>query len=113
MKRTPLKRKTPLKATTALQPTELKPVSKQRFASSEMKRRVYGRDRGICYLCGEWFAYDDTVAEHVIPKGRGGQTTLEGLRVACRPCNRAKGNKTGEEYLAELGKRGSDASLEN
>jgi 5-methylcytosine-specific restriction endonuclease McrA len=34
------------------------------------------------------------VAEHIIPKGLGGQTTLENLALACNGCNGAKYTKT-------------------
>ena len=106
MKKTPLARKTALKARAGLRRTKLKSIAKDRFATAEMKRRPYGLYKGTCYLCGGWFAYDDMVAEHVIPRGRGGQTDMDNLRIACRPCNKAKGNKTAAEYL-EMKRRGS------
>jgi len=31
---------------------------------------------------------------------------MDNLRIACRPCNKAKGNKTAAEYL-EMKRRGS------
>ena len=103
MKKTPLARKTPLKARTGLRRTKLKSIAKDRFATAEMKRRLYGLYKGMCYLCGGWFAYDDMVAEHVIPRGRGGQTNMDNLRIACRPDNALKGSMSLKTFRKKYG----------
>ena len=33
----------------------------------------------------------DLTAEHLMPRSRGGRTSLENLTVACRPCNKRRG----------------------
>tara|TARA_Y100000310_G_scaffold8651_1_gene9184 strand:+ start:232 stop:501 length:270 start_codon:yes stop_codon:yes gene_type:complete len=80
------------------------PIAKKRFASAELKRRIFGRDEGRCYLCGDTYEYDQVVAEHVIPRGKGGQTTLENLKIACRPCNRKKSDMSVEQFREKYGR---------
>ena len=54
---------------------------------------------GCCVLG----AYDDVVAEHVIPRGRGGQTDMDNLRIACRPDNALKGSMSLETFRKKYG----------
>ena len=98
MKRVPLKRQTPLRADTGLGRTKFPKIAKDRFATVEMKRRVFGKDQGVCYLCADDAAYDDGVAEHVLAKGRGGQTEIDNLRWAHRTCNKLKGSMSIEKF---------------
>lgn len=37
--------------------------------------------------------------EHVVPKSRGGTNRVSNLTLACRPCNKKKGNRPVEEFL--------------
>jgi hypothetical protein len=37
--------------------------------------------------------------EHVIPKSKGGTNRVSNLTLACRPCNKRKGNKPIEDFL--------------
>jgi hypothetical protein len=60
----------------------------------EEMRRVAG-DR--CFYCEEVSL--DLHAEHVIPVSRGGVSLPFNLVVSCARCNRAKGTKTGREFL--------------
>ncbi|MBC7104778.1 MAG: HNH endonuclease, partial [Firmicutes bacterium] len=36
--------------------------------------------------------------DHIVPKSRGGTDRVSNLTIACRTCNREKGNRTAEEY---------------
>ncbi len=36
--------------------------------------------------------------EHIRPRSRGGSSRVSNLALACEPCNRAKGNRTAEEF---------------
>jgi hypothetical protein len=47
-----------------------------------------------CAYCG---GPGPLTKDHVIPKSRGGTDAWENLLPACRPCNKAKGNRTPEE----------------
>ena len=62
---------------------------------ARVKDQVAARDGLTCRYCGSCngpLEYD-----HVFPWSRGGQHTLDNLVVACRPCNRAKRDRTPEE----------------
>lgn len=53
-----------------------------------LRLAVHRRDGFVCAICGT----DEHLSlDHVIPESRGGPTTLENLRVLCRPCNSRKG----------------------
>jgi len=94
-----LHRRTPLKARSGLRRGKpIQPIGRDRFASPTVKRKVFKRDGAVCRYCQEVTAWEDGVAEHVLPRGRGGATVIENLVWACRPCNRAKGNMTGDEF---------------
>lgn len=51
---------------------------------------VLERDEYRCQFCG---ATDDLTLDHIIPWSRGGPDTEDNLRVLCRPCNSARGNR--------------------
>jgi 5-methylcytosine-specific restriction endonuclease McrA len=56
---------------------------------------VFKRDDFRCRYCG--LSVDDGVvlhADHVIPRSKGGPTTLENLVTACAGCNLGKSNKS-------------------
>ncbi|WP_205664683.1 RNA-guided endonuclease IscB [Ammonifex thiophilus] len=59
----------------------------------------YGRR---CAYCGK----EDVPLEvdHVVPKSRGGTDRVSNLTLACRECNRAKGNRLLQEWLEDLKK---------
>ena len=52
------------------------------------------RDRFVCQYC---LADDDLAFDHIIPRGKGGQTTWENVVAACSPCNLRKGNLTPQQ----------------
>lgn len=54
----------------------------------ELRLAVMKRDGNICVLCG---TSDDLTLDHIHPWSKGGPSTLENLRVLCRPCNSRKG----------------------
>ena len=69
-----------------------------------VRRTVIIRDRGICQYCGKqgdyrifsetgwvWMEHE---LDHLIPESKGGQAIIENIVVACRHCNRSKGNKS-------------------
>lgn len=70
-------------------------------------QRLYERDHGICYLCGEVCDWSDKEErdgviicgnsypsiDHVIPLSRGGDHSWQNVRLAHRICNTKKGAK--------------------
>jgi 5-methylcytosine-specific restriction endonuclease McrA len=61
-----------------------------------VRQRVYERDDFTCTYCGS--RGTSLECDHIMPVSRGGSNELENLTTACRPCNRAKRNKTPEEW---------------
>ena len=71
-----------------------------------LRRQVYDRDRRTCVYCDRvegqvWpNETEDEAAltlDHVIPKSRGGPTSLDNLVTCCFKCNVVKGQRTPEE----------------
>lgn len=51
------------------------------------------RDGLVCKICGEPIASAEEVTlDHIIPRASGGTSALHNLRVACFPCNNARGD---------------------
>jgi hypothetical protein len=64
----------------------------------KIRRSVFKRDGRACRYCGCRSGPFDI--NHIFPRSRGGSDALENLAVACFSCNRSKGAKTPEEWLA-------------
>lgn len=62
----------------------------------ELRRSVFERDDYTCQYCGKRGGALE--CDHVIPAWMGGQAVPENLVTACRPCNRAKGGRTPEQW---------------
>lgn len=62
--------------------------------------KLYRRDGGVCYLCGESCKWDDVTdgnagdkypsIDHVKPLAKGGTHTWNNVKLACRKCNTLK-----------------------
>lgn len=71
---------------------------------------LYERDKGICYLCGEYCDYSDYVMkngkkcakgnypsrDHIVPISKGGLHSWNNVRLAHIKCNSQKGARYGE-----------------
>ena len=60
--------------------------------------KVIRRDNHICQSCNKHVQDDEIELDHIIPHSKGGPTTVENLRLLCRPCNRKKSDSL-EEIL--------------
>ncbi len=69
--------------------------------------KVYKRDNFQCQYCS---ATDRPLTlDHYLPQELGGATVMENLKTSCRPCNKAKANKSifeWEEYRKKKGLKG-------
>jgi 5-methylcytosine-specific restriction endonuclease McrA len=54
--------------------------------------RLAGRDGPVCWYCLLPLSIDIATRDHVMPKSRGGQNCDANYRLACHPCNKAKGD---------------------
>lgn len=63
-----------------------------------LRNEVFERDTYTCQYCGAaWVCLE---CDHIIPVSRGGSHDRENLTTACFRCNRAKRDKTPEEWLS-------------
>jgi 5-methylcytosine-specific restriction endonuclease McrA len=69
------------------------------------------RDGPSCVWCGRELWRRDLTLEHVVPRSRGGHTTLENAVVACRSCNRRRGSRPVDAYVRDLLREGADVDL--
>jgi 5-methylcytosine-specific restriction endonuclease McrA len=58
-----------------------------------------------CAYCGKPLNGGGEI-DHMIPLDRGGSHSPSNVTLACMPCNRAKGNRTPQEYLDYRQRRG-------
>jgi len=63
------------------------------------RANLFQRDHGRCIYCKKALTMKEFTIEHVIPQSRGGLTDWLNCRVACGPCNLAKGSK----LVSEMG----------
>jgi hypothetical protein len=68
-------------------PTEKRDTS---YISRHVATEVWERDGGQCRICGarEYLEYD-----HIIPRSKGGATSVNNLQLLCRKCNSEKSDK--------------------
>jgi len=57
------------------------------------KRQLLSKHDSYCCWCGHSFLEKDLTLEHIHPKSKGGNNSLENLGLACHPCNNSRGNR--------------------
>lgn len=62
-------------------------------------RQQRERQGDKCFYCSTPLDSWDHL-EHKIPLSRGGSDSIENIVFACAPCNRKKGTKTADEFMA-------------
>lgn len=65
--------------------------SQRRTIPLAIRAAVMERDGYACVFCGET---DVLTLDHIWPYSKGGRDTVDNLRVLCRSCNSAKGDRT-------------------
>ena len=58
-----------------------------RFIKSEIRKKVWIRDDGMCKKCG---SKDELEFDHIIPVSKGGNNTINNIELLCKSCNREK-----------------------
>lgn len=69
--------------------------------SAKLRFEVFKRDNFTCRYCGGKTPSVVLEADHVIPKSKGGEDTLENLVTSCFACNRGKGKELLETVMLE------------
>jgi 5-methylcytosine-specific restriction endonuclease McrA len=66
------------------------------------RRALLERDGPWCTYCGRLFGtglpFSRPTLDHVVPRSRGGSSALVNLVLACKPCNRDKGDLSSAEF---------------
>jgi len=62
--------------------------------------KVVRRDDHVCQQCFKYVPDNEVEFDHVIPFSRGGPTTVDNIRLLCRPCNRKKSNSLAEILIS-------------
>ena len=65
------------------------------------------RSKTHCFFCKAKLSRVRGDIDHLIPRSKGGFTTLDNGQFVCSVCNHAKGSSTPSEYFRSIGKRGS------
>ncbi len=74
-------------------------------AIARRKFKLWEETQGLCIYCGKSIQADDFIngltsdIEHIIPQRFGGRSVLDNITVACRVCNREKGDLTAIDYI--------------
>lgn len=71
---------------------------------------LWHKCNGRCEYCrkrmtkqkGELTKDTDATIDHIIPKSKGGNYHLENLALACYQCNRKKGSKRPDMFMAHM-----------
>lgn len=54
----------------------------------QLRNMAFERDGECCAYCGT--SEGPFEVDHIIPRAKGGENTIENVTVACRSCNRSK-----------------------
>lgn len=65
--------------------------------------RIANKSDGCCYYCGLELTKQTSTYDHVVPRSRGGRSTVENLVLACSPCNNKKSNMSLDDYRERRG----------
>lgn len=62
----------------------------------KLKKSVFERAKGLCEYCKSPadISSQPFVVDHIIPKSKGGESTIDNLAFSCQGCNNHKYNKT-------------------
>jgi hypothetical protein len=76
--------------------------------STDQRRAIWERDRGICGICGEPVDWADLDIDHTVPRMVGGSDALENLRASHHLCNMNRGVKDRRQHGIGPGRPGAN-----
>ncbi len=74
-------------------------AGKRKKFTPSMRRMVYAKDHGCCYICGKPVLPACFEIEHKIPLSKGGTNDISNLYTACHICNTMKNSMSFEDFL--------------
>ena len=82
-------------------------VTSNRYYKTTIPALLYKEQEGNCALCGEHQRNPKNMAlDHIVPRAKGGPSTIENLQIACQACNEEKGTRDNDEFLKHLKRSG-------
>jgi hypothetical protein len=78
----------------------------RQIPSPQLRAMAFERDGECCGYCGA--TEGPFEVDHIVPVAKGGENILSNVKVACRPCNRAKRDRMGEQWDDLLERREKD-----
>lgn len=75
---------------------------RHRCFTKEMRRSIYEKTQGHCYLCGEAIGFKAFEVEHKKPISKGGKDDLDNLYPSCHECNKIKNNIFYEDFMEKV-----------
>lgn len=75
----------------------MKPTYRATAHWKRLRLQVLRRDAYICAYCG----LEANEVDHIVPKVRGGEDSLDNCVAACRKCNSEKKDKPEHVFLAQ------------
>ena len=73
-----------------------------KYNRKENKTSLYGLQRGCCNACGVHLEFRFMHIDHIIARSKGGTDHIDNLQLLCSHCNSRKGDRSMEEFQAEL-----------
>lgn len=77
-------------------------TGKRKKLTPSMRKVVYAKDHGRCYICGKVVDPDSFEVEHKVPVAKGGTNDLNNLYVACHICNTMKNSMIFEDFMQKI-----------
>lgn len=68
-------------------------IRREKAKARELRKTRWWQQKtasGLCYYCGQKFAYSELTMDHVLPLARGGRSTRDNLVPCCKECNTLK-----------------------
>ena len=97
----------PPKKTIATPKTKKTPIPKA-IRTQVWKNTIGNSLDGKCYVCDRDVSYDNFDAGHIIPEAKGGDISVDNLRVVCKPCNTSCGTKNLNDFKKAFKKNNKD-----
>lgn len=66
------------------------------------KHILFGKQEGNCGVCKHQVPITNMEISHIVPKSKGGQSRIENLRLLCKHCDSAHGDKNMEDFRKNL-----------
>lgn len=80
-------------------PSTLIAKTPRRKFTSQERRNIYIRDKGICGICGRFVPPDCFTIDHIVPISKGGTYEYDNLQCCCKKCNQLKDDALPDDFF--------------